>query len=84
MALVVQAEEAAQKEARRLAEDEELREHRRKLQFKVHMISTMHLLSRTSAAPDPVSCHPVCLAATCQNISPTQLVLYCVVLFVCV
>ncbi len=40
-ALVVQAEEAAQKEARRLAEEEELREHRRNLQFKVHILSTM-------------------------------------------
>ncbi len=38
---MVQAEEAAQKEARRLAEEEELREHRRNLQFKVHILSTM-------------------------------------------
>ena len=30
-----QAEEAAQREAQRLAEEEELREHRRNLQFKV-------------------------------------------------
>lgn len=32
-----QAHEAAQKEAQRLAEEEELREHRRNLQFKVRM-----------------------------------------------
>lgn len=31
----LQAEEAAQREAERLAEAEELREHRRNLQFKV-------------------------------------------------
>ena len=72
-------EEAAQKEARRLAEEEELREHRRKLQFKVYMISTMHLLSRTPAAPIPVSCHPV----SGLHLSKDIYLLHCV-LFVCV
>ncbi|DBB09605.1 hypothetical protein WJX82_001287 [Trebouxia sp. C0006] len=35
-----EAEEAAHKEARRLAEEEELREHRRKLQFKARPVPT--------------------------------------------
>ncbi len=57
-------EEAAQKEARRLAEEEELREHRRKLQFKVCMISTMHLLS--GALQHQIHC-PATLASLSQN-----------------
>ena len=82
-ALLVQAEEAAHKEARRLAEEEELREHRRKLQFKVHMLSTMHLLSRTPATPHPVSRHPVPGFHLSKDLSYTTCAVLCVVVCLC-
>ena len=81
--MVVQAEEAAHKEARRLAEEEELREHRRKLQFKVHMISSMHLLSKSPATPNPVSCHPLSGFQWSKYTFYTTCAVLCVVVWLC-